>query len=146
MTRHFLAAGLGAALAFSAVPATAQGVYVDVGVHSGPVSGRVVYASPEVYPAPHYPYPVDYPIYDRAHAHRRLEYERVWDKHRRKSEREYWKDVQEFEREQAKAQREAEREYWKDVREFERERAKDEREYERERRQDWREAERERWK
>ena len=124
MTHHFLAAGLGAALAFSAVPATAQGVYVDVGVHSGPVSGRVVYASPEVYPAPHYPYPVGYPIYDRAHAHRRLGYERAWDKHRRKSEREYWKDV----------------------REFERERAKDEREYERERRQDWREVERERWK
>ncbi len=37
MNRHFVAAGLGAAFAFSAVPATAQGVYVDVGVHSGPV-------------------------------------------------------------------------------------------------------------
>ena len=117
-----------------------------MGYIRGPCLGGFVYASPEMYPAPHYPYPVDYPIYDRAHAHRRLEYERVWDKHRRKSEREYWKDVQEFEREQAKAQREADREYWKDVREFERERAKDEREYERERRQDRREAERERWR
>ena len=42
MNRHTFALGLGIELAFAAVPAAAQTVLVDVGVHAGPVSGRVV--------------------------------------------------------------------------------------------------------
>ena len=49
MNRHTFALGLGIALAFAAVPAAAQTVLVDVGVHAGPVSGRVVYGAPTVY-------------------------------------------------------------------------------------------------
>ena len=122
--------GLGIALACIAMPAAAQTVHVDVGVHAGPVSGRVVYGSPYGYPAP--PSHHGYPAYDWEYAREHAVYEREMHKERRKAEREYWKDV-----------REAEREYWKDVREFEREEAKAIREHEREHRKRLREEARE---
>ncbi len=120
MNRRTFALGLGVALAFAAVPAAAQTVLVDVGVHAGPVSGRVVYGAPPVYHVPHPPYG-GYSAHDREHARRHFEYER-----------EYWKDVREFERERAKAHREYERERLKDLREAEREHRKWQRERERE--------------
>ena len=128
MFRTLLMAGLAAGMLYSATPVRAQSVHVEVGVHGGPVAGRVIYDTSPVY---RFPPPVGYPVYDEEYSR---EHYRELAKQRREHEREYWKDVREHERELAKAQREYDRERLKDLREAKREYRK----WQRERARDYR--------
>ena len=87
MNRRALALGLGIALTFIAAPVAAQSVYVDVGVHAGPIAGRVVYGAPVVY-ADHGGYGVDSHVHHPVHGHRYVKHG-----HRRHHERQYHKRV-----------------------------------------------------
>lgn len=100
MNRRTFALGLGIALAFAAVPAAAQTVLVDVGVHAGPVSGRVVYGAPAVY-ADHDVHVVGHDDHGWHDRRRHAKYERKL----RKAERRYYRDLQRLEREHARAHR-----------------------------------------
>ena len=111
MSRLLTIPGLGVALACIAVPATAQVVSVDVGIHAGPIDGRVVYGVPPVYPAPHPPHVAGHPDYDWAYAGRAARYDRKHEKRWRKAHDKYHKRLRKLERERAKAERKYEREY-----------------------------------
>ena len=76
MYRLLFAAGLGVTLAVTTVPASAQTVHVDVGVHAGSISGRVVYGAPLVYHVPPPPHVIGYSAYDLEHGRRHAKYER----------------------------------------------------------------------
>lgn len=100
MKRHTFALGLGIALGFAAVPAAAQTVIVDVGVHAGPVSGRVIYGAPTVY-ADHGVHVVDRHDHGRHERRRHAKYERK----RRKAEMRHHRHLHRLEREHARAHR-----------------------------------------
>ena len=100
MNRHTFALGLGIGLAFAAVPAAAQTVLVDVGVHAGPVSGRVVYGAPAVY-ADHGVHVVGHHDHGWRDGRRHAKHERK----RRKAERRYYRHLHRLEHQHARAHR-----------------------------------------
>ena len=122
MSRLLTTAGLGIALACVAVPATAQVIAVDIGIHAGPIEGRVVYEARPTYPAQHAPHVAGYPVYDWAYLGRAVKNERKHDKRWQKAQEKHDKRLRKLEREHAKAQREYEREYRRWRREVERRR------------------------
>ena len=96
MNRRTLVLGLvGIAVAFVAAPVAAQSVYVDVGVHAGPIAGRVVYGAPVVY-VDHGGYGVTHHVHRPAHSHRHS-------KHRYHADRKHHKRVHRRERAHARA-------------------------------------------
>ena len=103
MHRLLFAAGLGVTLAFITVPASAQTVLVDIGVHAGPISGRVVYGAPPVHHAP--PHVIGYSAYDWEHNRRHAKEERK----RLKAERKYYQRLHRLEHEHERAHRRAAR-------------------------------------
>ena len=86
MNRLLTTIGLGVAGRRCLKPAAAQSVAVDVGIHAGPIHGRVVYG-PSVYQTPYRAYAQDYRYSDRR-------YEGRANKHLRKHERR-WRKAQE---------------------------------------------------
>ncbi len=140
MKRLFQCVGLGIGLSVMAVPALAQTIHIDLGVHTGSVGARVVYGPPPVYSVPHHPH-AGPPVLDWQYARRQAKYEREAYKRWRKGQREHYKRAREFQREREKADREFERERIKDqreaAREYDRWRRQVEREQRRERRKRW---------
>ena len=98
MNRRAFALGLGIALAFISVPTAAQTVLVDVEVHAGPISGRVIHGAPAIC-TDHGVHLVGHHGHDWGPRHRHAKY----DRERRKSERRYDQHLHRLEREHARA-------------------------------------------
>ena len=111
MNRLLTTIGLGVALAVVASPAAAQSVAVDVGIHAGPIHGRVVYRPSPVYQTPYRAYAQDYRYSDRRYEGRANKHLRKHERRWRKAQEKYDRRLRKINREQAKAEREYEREY-----------------------------------